>query len=307
MRLLRSAVASGALFCPISETIFVELLKQRDATSRRATAKLIDELSLGITLVPAKVRAATELVRFIRTFDVPDKLHPLKHLVWSKLSYVLGYLHPTNTPFDAAIELKLQETFFDYMWTIPLVEVVDRIGNAEIDPDIGFDDLAQRLNDGSSRYAHEIRSFAQAYAAEIRGAIDLLAPTAVDYVFHLAEKELGAVPELSPAQRNASENQWKNVLFGAFKKEETKRVLPTMHIEALLHASIRWDKKRKLRGNDIYDFNHATAALPYCKAFLTDQPLALLITANHLRLDKQFGCRVVAKVNEAIEFLKTLH
>src|SRR6202035_1989713 len=69
LRSLRDAVASGTIFCPISDTVFLELLKQGDATSRRATTQLIDELSLGVTLVPSEIRANTELVRFIRSFD----------------------------------------------------------------------------------------------------------------------------------------------------------------------------------------------------------------------------------------------
>ncbi len=306
VHLLRDAVAAGVVFCPISESIFVELLKQRNATSRRATAELIDELSLGVTLIPAKVRGATELVHFIRSFDVPEKLHPLRHLVWSKLSYVLGYVHPTNTPFDETTEFRLQRDFFDYMWTVPLVEVVDRIGTARTAAEIEFGDLAQRLNEDSAQHADEIRSFTQAYAAEIRGAIDLYASTAVDFTFNMAEKEMGPLPALSLAQRAASENQWKVFLISAFKKEATKKALPIMHIEASLHAAIRWDKRRKLEGNDIYDFNHATAALPYCSAFFTEGPLAAFVTANHIRLDRQFGCRVIGQLSEAIDFLKTL-
>jgi hypothetical protein len=34
LRLLRSAVANGAIFCPISESIFFELMKQSDGGSR---------------------------------------------------------------------------------------------------------------------------------------------------------------------------------------------------------------------------------------------------------------------------------
>lgn len=49
---LRRRVASGALFCPITDSTFLELFKQTDQQSRVATAELIDELSLGVTLMP---------------------------------------------------------------------------------------------------------------------------------------------------------------------------------------------------------------------------------------------------------------
>jgi hypothetical protein len=49
---LRRRVAAGALFCPITDSTFLELFKQTDPQSRAATAQLIDELSLGVTLMP---------------------------------------------------------------------------------------------------------------------------------------------------------------------------------------------------------------------------------------------------------------
>src|SRR3989442_8594732 len=88
LRLLRKGVAVGRLFCPASESVFLELLKQSDSSSRLATARLIDELSLGVTLLPNHARFATELGHFIHSFEDGANLHPLRHLVWSKLSYV---------------------------------------------------------------------------------------------------------------------------------------------------------------------------------------------------------------------------
>src|SRR5207302_1314667 len=125
--LLRQGVASGKLFCPASESVFLELLKQSDPSSRTATARLIDELSLGVTLLPNQARAATELARFIHSFEDSANLHPLRHLVWSKLSYVLGFVHPTSAAFDADTDLVMQKAFFDHMWIIPLTTMVEMI------------------------------------------------------------------------------------------------------------------------------------------------------------------------------------
>lgn len=49
---LRRAVAAGAAFCPISESTFLEVFKQTDPDTRLQTVRLIDELSLGVTLTP---------------------------------------------------------------------------------------------------------------------------------------------------------------------------------------------------------------------------------------------------------------
>ena len=51
---------------------------------------------------------------------------------------------------------------------------------------------------------------------------------------------------------------------------ETKEValaLRTLHIGALCHAAIRWDKKRELTGRELHDFHHAEAAVGYCECF----------------------------------------
>jgi hypothetical protein len=113
LRRLRSAVANGAIFCPISESIFFELMKQSDGGSRLATARLIDELSLGATLVPHQMRVATELARFIHLSEFGEAvLDPLNHLIWSELTYVLGFVHPGATPFDRDTELAVQKAFF---------------------------------------------------------------------------------------------------------------------------------------------------------------------------------------------------
>jgi hypothetical protein len=53
----------------------------------------------------------------------------------------------------------------------------------------------------------------------------------------------------------------RNLLYHAFKKPETRDALRTIHVTASIHAGMRWDKDRKFKPNDYYDFEHATAAL----------------------------------------------
>jgi hypothetical protein len=52
---LRRGVASGRLICPVSASMFVELMKQPYSPGRRiGTAQLIDQLSLGVSIMPPK-------------------------------------------------------------------------------------------------------------------------------------------------------------------------------------------------------------------------------------------------------------
>lgn len=61
---LVAGVAAGRLVCPISDALFLELMKQSDLTTRGATAELIDELSCSVTLCHEPTRVATEVAHF---------------------------------------------------------------------------------------------------------------------------------------------------------------------------------------------------------------------------------------------------
>ena len=93
------------------------------------------------------------------------------------------------------------------------------------------------------------------------------------------------------------------ILFcAAVEKRKVRVVLRTIHIEALCHAAIRWDKKRQLTGNDLHDFHHAGAALAYCNVFLTEKPLQALLHQKHLGLTQDFPCKIISAIPEATEF-----
>jgi hypothetical protein len=94
LSLLREGVAEGRLFCPISDSTFAELLKKADVNSREVTAGLIDELSLGVTLIPYELRPGTELAHFLHSARTPNDVYPLDHLVWSKAQLCHGILAP---------------------------------------------------------------------------------------------------------------------------------------------------------------------------------------------------------------------
>jgi hypothetical protein len=82
-------------------------------------------------------------------------------------------------------------------------------------------------------------------------------------------------------------------------------MLPTLHISALCYSAMRWDKKRNLSANDIYDFQHAAAAIGYCNAFFTEKPLMNLLAQRHLGINADFGCTVISDVEEANQWISS--
>jgi hypothetical protein len=227
---LRTLVAEGKVFCPVSESHLLEFLKQDDMKSRLETARMVDELSLGVALLEHRMRMGTEVAHFVHAFKGDaDDLHPLRHLVWSKLGYVLGFVHPSETGFDAETELAIQKAFFDQMWTTSFEEMFKTIGTGSPPDGLNFD--TSRLNQGVVQNADQIRSFAQAYAAELGGAVELGAEIAMEVTGYLYNKKTGG----QPPQRGSPEwqkfwNQWANLLLVALKKRtQVRQQLRTLH------------------------------------------------------------------------------
>lgn len=303
---LRTLVRDGKAFCPISDSTFLEFLKKGDPIARLEIARVVDELSFGASLLDHQMRLGTEISHFVHSAEGGGDLHPLHHLVWSKVAYALGFVHPSQTGFDAETELAIQKAFFDRMWEMPLETVMQTLG-AQSTPG-GFDSSVSGLNEGLKQNADQLRSFSQAYQAELSGAVELGADMAMDITGDLFRKRTGGEPpETASPQWRALWNQWANLLFIALRKRpQTRQQLRTLHIHAALHAAFRWDKARRFTSNDLYDFEHASAALAYCRAFFTEDGLHSTISARHVALDKLFQCRVASDIRGAIDVLKTL-
>jgi hypothetical protein len=88
-------------------------------------------------------------------------------------------------------------------------------------------------------------------------------------------------------------------------KSQKSGILPTLRIEAHLHALFRWDKQRRFKGNHMYDFHHASAGVAYCDALFTEHDLRSILV-DKLSLDKLHECKVISKSSEAVAFLKTI-
>lgn len=304
---LRRVVATSKAFCPITESTFLEVFKQTDEDTRSMTAKLIDELSLGVTLIPFDVRIGTEIAHLLHAARTPELVHPLRHLVWSKLSYVLGFVHPSTKAFDDATSLALQKAFFDHMWTIPLIEINRYLGDKlwRRDP-LHFEGMARRLNEANRQHSGELKSFKQTYQTELIGSLDLYAGLAADILCSMVPVSVGPVPQPGSVQRKEMERQCLALLVAALKTDRGKNALRTLHIHTCLHAAVRWNKQQQIEANDFFDFHHASAALGYCDALFTERGLRAMVTRGDLALDKRYDCFVTSNIEEAVLYAKSI-
>lgn len=306
LHLLRRGVRAGLWICPISESVFVEVMKQTDATTRVATASLIDELSMGVSLTSGRMRIATEIARFFHAADGKKELHDMQELVWTKLSYSLGYLHPVVAEFDAESELRMQMGVFDALWDSPLITIAGKMELDEAREDANLKEMASTINADIKKHQSGLVSFAQTYRDEIVGAVDNCYPMLMDVMAEQAERT-GHTPS-SPDSPQGRENARfaRSFLIAVFRKPETRKSLRSMHIQASLHAGLRWNKGTAFVANHFFDFEHATAALAYCDAFFTEGFLANLINARHMKLTELNDCRTTNKMEEAIRILRDM-
>ena len=302
LRILRRGVADGKIFCPISEAVFVELFKQQSLQSRIKTATLIDELSLGVSIVGLQDRVFAEIEYLMRSSSDSPAPEPLEHLVWQKLGYVLGVPFIENALVDPATDLAIQKSFFDHLSSMPLREMVHKIRDEHL-RNRDQRDFVANMNKGITSHADELHSFPQAYVAEARGIVNELGGIAFDVLKLVATDHGISADQLASADRAAGENRWKNLLLFALERNRARDVLRTLHVSASLYASLRWNKGRQFRANDLWDFSHASAALAYCDAFFTERSLRTMVTERHIALDKLYACHVSSDESDAISFL----
>ena len=300
---LRDGVRSEKYVCPISESTFIELFKQDDEGSRLATAALIDELSQGACLVPWHERIATEVAHFFYTSlgtDVP----PIGKLVWSKLSYIMGVTHPVTPGLSGDQQSLVQKAFFDHMWDISLTTMVPLLGAGFVQKQ-PLADTANMLNALNAQHAPQGTRFKQVYEDEFVGGLELVAQAGTQVLEDLGKQLRKIAREPSAEERHNAGRETFALLRAAFdqRRDMVEKALPTVHIGALCQAAVRWDQKRKLTGNDLFDFHHAQAALPYCDVFLTEKPLHTLLGQKHVGALGQYACRVISSTQEAAAFL----
>lgn len=276
--LLRVGVQAEKIICPISDENYYEILQQSDELTLKTTASLIDELSKGIVLLSSHERTQFEILYFIHSLvNGADSVYNPEVFVWSKISYILGAVHPTSTLFSPEDELAIQKSLFDHMWSMSFLEMIEMMGMDNIHTIPKFKDLSEELNQGKVKYLYENKSFKQIFLSEIAGVIDLYKPLFEDTLAYLFEKETGHTPSAEEVKSSDS-GKMANSIYNLFKLNKLGNYFPTLIIGAGLHASVRQDIKRKFKSNDMSDFRHAQAALPYYDYFFTERSLRDLVT-----------------------------
>jgi hypothetical protein len=282
------------------------MFKQADPHSRAATANLISELSLGATFLTYEMRVGTEIAHYVHAARTPDAVDPLRELVWSKPAYVMGFVDPVSMAFDPATCLVMRKAFFDHMWDdVTLIQVCDMLGDKFVHADpLRFRETTGRVNEQIRAHADSLKNMKTAYQHELVGVLDLFAGQLAVILAPTLPPEAGPLPKEGTPERAEVDRQCLAFLVGAFGTEAGRKALRTLHINTTLHAAVRWNKGQALKANDLFDFQHACAALAYCDAFFTEGPLCTLVSRPDLGLLEQFGCFVSADVAACLAYIE---
>lgn len=307
--ILQEGVRRGAIVCPLSFWVFEELLKQSDSSTRKATARLIDELSGGVAFMHHGEIVGQEIVHFIRTTS-PHYRHvkqwPIRECIWTRTFSFLGDRIPVwPETIPQSEQLLVQKNMEDFHFFIPLEDLMDDA--AVLRPDSvkpGYD--VADINRRKAQVRSEHKSFKSMFLAELMHTIKENEDHWYSTVSYLHSLETGGPEEtinidgLSELQKRPS----RNLIYWLFKKEKIGNQLPSYHIPAALYAATSWDSNRQLTENDVFDFYHAQLAIPYSDVFLTESSLKALVCSRHVKLDEIYNTEIISDPNEAVTKLR---
>jgi hypothetical protein len=305
LHLIEGLVKSGQAVCPISTDTFWEIQKQTDSKTLKATAHLIDDLSKGIIIISLPERFDMELIHFVRT-KFKHSVYTLDEMVWSKIPYIVGFATPVSKTLSPDINIALQKTFIDQMWSVNLIDMLELQGSKNIMNPPNYDNLSNTLRQNKLKHLNDFKSFKQLFLGELSGILDIYKQRSESLMAYLFERETGIKPSKEDLKESNFSQYFANLIYHAFRLNKIKTDFPSLHVMAKLHAASRWDKNKQINSNDIYDFNHAIDAIPYYDYFLTDHSLRNLVNQKIMGFDAISHCKTISGIDDAISELSQI-
>jgi len=218
--------------------------------------------------------------------------NPAKY-VFTKVAFVLGELYPAVEGISSEQMNDIRIQFFDHLSKFTLAEMLNTMKNDF--PQKNSENLIAQLNKGKDNN-QDWKSFHEVFMHEIAGILDIVKDDIEKLWMYLYEnvRESESVQLLS------------NCIYQAFDQNKINKELPFFHINASLHALIRYNKSQRYDKNDLIDFSHTAWALPYCDGFFTEKPLHDWICGKLLQLDKIYGTQVLCQEEEVLTALNKL-
>jgi len=301
-RLLYAGVKAGKLICPMSFPLYVELQTQ-PLERRLQTAKIMDDLSLGLSLDGPEHVYGTELTRFF----IENASH-LRHLswtvvtAWTKIGTLFGEPYPPRGILQEPMQTAMDKALFDRLWNATVTDMA-QLHEEPMEPT----SVAEQINEERKQYPRNGQSFQALYANELHGLLDFNKHLINDSIRDIA----GLV--LNPADIPASgfSNQWPADKFVHLVKYATtmrrgQLGIPMQRTEAALYAFLRLDEQRPFQTNDANDIRHTASAMAYSDVFLTEKFFASVANRREIRGVAPLNCQTAWIPEDALALIRAI-
>jgi hypothetical protein len=161
---------------------------------------------------------------------------------------------------------------------------------------------AVMLNEAKQDPKNLFKSYQATYWSEVRGSLDAYMDVLGEIGLYLFERAGGDPSRVPREQVHESASRLRELFYHGAKKFGLKAPVPSIHVGVTLYSRMQWDRKRPYKGNDVFDFAHAGAALPYCDAFATEKPLAALLDSSGL--SSEYQCRILTDTSAVAEWAR---
>lgn len=307
--LLKRLVHNGIIICPASTGIYMELFKQNNMPMRRAGASIIEKLSRSISIRFDMEVFAEELLTFM--------LHVMEHkkpnvptyypTMYSFTSLSLGFPRPVNKSIDPKTLFEFQKICFDRMTNIPFTYFIEQnssIGssNEQWEKQVKETEEKERL------HRKEFATFEEVYDIELAGFFSdggIFQPAIKHALMHILWHYQGYNISISSQELEESAELYNRMCYNLLRLRKQYNVLPSVIVETSLFALRRYLSRTPHKG-DIFDYIHASVAVPHCDMFFTESQLGTSLVQGLLNFDKRFKCRILWKDDKILELLKTL-
>ncbi len=303
---LKRLCSDGSTICPISYSIFAELLLQSDDSTRIATGKMIDLLSEGCTIQPPHELFKREAYHFIAKNTQPAAtLIPVSHFAWTKAAFVLGDVFPSSDELDPVLMVAIQKSMDDLFWSVGLTEMLQHLPATDDTEKQMTQTVTQEMTDAKFAAAKSCDTFESLFLDEVTGLLQGYGEFSGGLMTHLAS-ESGINSPADESVTALGGRMLGQLIRLAFEHKRISTELPSIEIPSSLYATVRLSPKRKYKKGDFEDFRHATLALPYFDVFLTESSLKHTLTNKPLNLDEKYDCEVISTEEDALNYLRKL-
>jgi len=298
---LKDLRQKNRVVCPVSYSVYSELMRQSDDATRKATARAIDLLAGGACIQPPDEVFRQEVLYFLQRTTTPGlDLHPVAEMVWTKAAFILGdrFLQVPQLPKD--LESALTKAMDDLCWGIGLEELISVLPvGSPAEESASLNQFATDLTLGKKNAAKDSDTFDELFQQEVAGGLEPYNNLLGELMLYVCST-FGFNGQPSIDDKSQAGGALRNLICQAFRFKKVSIELPSIHIHAGLHAALRFEKPRAYKPGDCEDFRHAAAALPYYDTFCTDRSLKLLLCHKLLRYDQAYSTVIVSDDEEII-------